>query len=141
MTRTFNFSVANNPWMIGFDDVFERLNRIQTVQDSGNYPPYNIIKHDATNFRIELAVAGFKNDELDVELAEGVLSITGKVTNEESTETKYVYRGLAKRTFSRKFTLADDVVVNAVSLTDGILAIDLERIIPDEKKPKKFDIV
>lgn len=141
MTRTFNFSVGNSPWMIGFDEVFERLNRIQTVQDNGNYPPYNIIKHDATNFCIHLAVAGFKNDELDVELAEGVLSIAGKTATEEQPETHYVYRGLAKRSFSRKFTLADDVVVKQVSLTDGILAIDLERIVPEEKKPKKFDIL
>jgi len=139
MTSTFNFSTVNNPWVIGFDEVFARLNRIQTVQDHGNYPPYNIIKHDATNFRIELAVAGFKKDELDMELTEGVLAVTGKASD-VSDETEYVHRGLAKRAFARKFTLADDVVVNKVSLTDGILTIDLERIIPDEKKPKKFKI-
>lgn len=141
MTRTFTFNSASlgGPWAIGFEKVWNQLHDIEAV-NSGNYPPYNIIKHDAENWSIELAVAGFKRSELDIELAEGVLTITA---NSEPTETEleYVHRGLAKRAFTRKWTLAEDVVVQDASLTDGVLAIQLQRIIPEEKKPRKIDIL
>jgi molecular chaperone IbpA len=141
MTRTYTFNSASlgGPWAIGFDKIWNQLNDIEQL-NSGNYPPYNIIKHDAENWSIELAVAGFKRSELDIELAEGVLTITA---NSEPTETEleYVHRGLAKRAFTRKWTLAEDVVVQDASLTDGVLAIQLQRIIPEEKKPRKIDIL
>lgn len=136
-TRTLSFNSLNNPWAIGFDDVFERLNRVQ--HEGSNYPPYNIIKKDALNFRIELAVAGFKNSELDIELAEGILYVRGKVA--QTPEQEYLHHGLAKRAFTRKWTLADDVVVKTAILEDGILSISLKRVIPDEKKPRKIEIV
>lgn len=141
MTRTYTFNTASigGPWAIGFDPLWNRLQDIQTMNASSNYPPYNIIKHDAENWSIELAVAGFKRSELDVELAEGVLTISAKA--ESTDEQEYVHRGLAKRAFTRKWTLADDVVVRDASLTDGVLAIKLERIIPEEKKPRKIDII
>lgn len=141
MTRTYTFNAASlgGPWAIGFDNLWDRLHNIETVNSSSNYPPYNIIKHDAENWSIELAVAGFKRDELDVELAEGVLTISAKA--ESTDEKEYVHRGLAKRAFTRKWTLADDVVVRDASLTDGVLSIKLERIIPEEKKPRKIDII
>jgi len=141
MTRTYTFNTSSfgGPWAIGFDPLWNRLQDIQTLNSSSNYPPYNIIKHDAENWSIELAVAGFKRSELDVELAEGVLTISAK--SETTDEQEYVHRGLAKRAFTRKWTLADDVVVRDASLTDGVLSIKLERIIPEEKKPRKIDII
>lgn len=136
MTRTYKYDTLNNPWAIGFDEVFERLSRIQN--GTSNYPPYNIVKKDAYNYRIELAVAGFKRSELDIDLADGVLTVSAKG---ETNEADYVHRGLAKRAFIRKWTLADDVVVTSASLEDGILGVDLERIIPEEKKPRKIEIL
>jgi len=127
MTRTFTFNSAslNTPWAIGFDSLWDRFHTIESVNSASNYPPYNIVKHDAEHWSIELAVAGFKRNELDVELAEGVLTISAKT---ETSET-------------RKWTLADDVVVRDASLVDGVLTIDLERIVPEDKKPRKIDIL
>ena len=141
MTRTYTFNTSSlgGPWAIGFDSLWDRLHNIETVNNTGNYPPYNIIKHDAENWSIELAVAGFKRSELDVELAEGVLTISAKT--DAADDKEYVHRGLAKRAFVRKWTLADDVVLNEASLVDGVLAIKLERIIPEEKKPRKIEIL
>ncbi len=140
MTRTYTFNTASlgGPWAIGFDNLWDRLHDIKTVNSTGNYPPYNIVKHDAENWSIEIAVAGFKRSELDLELAEGVLTVTAKA--EDQDEKEYVHRGIAKRTFTRKWTVADDVVVRDASLVDGVLSIKLERIIPEEKKPRKIDI-
>ena len=135
-TRTY--TTVHNPWAIGFDDLFERLNNVQHT--SSNYPPYNIIKHDAMNFCIELAVAGFKRSELDIEFADSALTVSAKSETSDEEPT-YLHRGLAKRAFTRKWTLADDVVVKEATLTDGILRVELERILPDEKKPRKIEIV
>ena len=142
MTRTYTFNTSSlgGPWAIGFDNLWDRLSRIETINGDSNYPPYNIIKHDETNLSIEVAVAGFKRSELDVELAEGVLTVSAKAEPVEE-EKEYFHRGLAKRAFVRKWTLADDVVVRDASMVDGILAIKLERIIPEEKKPRKIEIL
>lgn len=142
MTRTYTFNTASlgGPWAIGFDYLRDRLHNIETVNNSGNYPPYNIIKHDAENWSIEVAVAGFKRDELDIELAEGVLTVSAD-SEPTDEEVEYVHRGLAKRAFTRKWTLSDDVVVRDASLVDGVLSIKLERIVPEEKKPRKIDIL
>lgn len=137
-TYTFNTASLGGPWAIGFETLRDRLYDIQTANSASNYPPYNIIKHDAENWSIELAVAGFKRSELDIELAEGVLTITAK--SEDRDEREYVHKGIGKRTFTRKWTVADDVVVRDASLVDGVLAIKLERIIPEEKKPRKIEI-
>jgi molecular chaperone IbpA len=139
MTRTYSLSTTNNPWLIGFEDVFDRISNVQTT--SSNYPPYNIIKTDSYNYVIELAVAGFKRSDLDVEVADGILIVKGEVEESPDTENEYVHRGLAKRAFTRRFTLADDVVVENVKLEDGVMTISLKRIVPDHKLPKKFDIL
>lgn len=141
MTRTYTFNTSSlgGPWAIGFDNLWDRLHDIQTMNAASNYPPYNIIKHDDENWSIQLAVAGFKRSELNIELAEGVLTISAKT--ESTDEQQYVHRGIGKRAFTRKWTLADDVVVRDASLTDGVLSIKLERIIPEEKKPRKIDII
>jgi molecular chaperone IbpA len=142
MTRTYTFNTASlgGPWAIGFDYLRDRLHNIETVNNSGNYPPYNIIKHDAENWSIEIAVAGFKRSELDIELAEGVLTVSADSEHADE-EVEYVHRGLAKRAFTRKWTLADDVVVRDASLVDGVLSIKLERIVPEEKKLRKIEIL
>lgn len=138
-TRTFTTNNLRSPWAIGFDGWLDRFENVQNLNSSSNYPPYNIIKHDPENWTIEIAVAGFTRDDLEVELAEGVLKISGDGEKAEN-EPNYIHRGLAKRAFTRQWTLANDVVVEDVHLSNGLLYIDLRRIVPEEKKPKKFEI-
>lgn len=149
MTRTYSFNTSQ-PWAIGFESIFDRFNDTSTYHTT-NYPPYNIIKLDETNWLIEVAVAGFKRNEIDVQLAEGILTVSAKAKENvfETSDTlsikndtrEYAHRGIGKRAFTRKWTLAEDVVVGEASLSDGLLSIKLERIIPEEKKARKIEIL
>jgi molecular chaperone IbpA len=123
-----------NRALIGFDRMFQEAEHLS----SSNYPPHNIIKLDDYNYEIELAVAGFKRDELTVELDKNELKITGDKT--DKNETTYLYRGLAFRSFVKCLHLADHIEVNDVELNEGILTIKLERVIPEELKPRKLKI-
>ena len=127
------------PYAVGFDRVFDRLwDHAHNMHTSTGFPPYNIVKHDEYEFTIEMALAGYGKDDIEVEVAEGVLSI--KSIKESKDEDDKLYRGIATRNFTRKFTLADDIVVKGGSLKDGMLSIQLERVIPEEKKPRLIDI-
>lgn len=128
------FSLKNT---IGFDDMFRKLSSLDGLPIP-NYPPYNIRKTGETAYAIDIAVAGFKRDELDISLEDGVLTVVGAIKAE--TKDEYIHKGIADRAFTRKFTLADNVLVKYANITDGILSIDLERIIPEEKKAKKIAI-
>ena len=125
---------------IGFDSMFDRLlgNSTQYVTNSQGYPPYNIRKEGDTKYFIELAVAGLSEDDLEVELKESVLEIRSKQSTED--EANYVHRGIAKRTFERSFTLSDDIVVKGCDLTNGMLTVELEKIIPEEKRARLIPI-
>ena len=123
-----------NPFSVGFDELFKLANQTNT-----SYPPYNIVKASDTEYTIELAVAGFSEDELEVTLDGNKLSVVGKVTSTRETE-KFLYRGIANRNFTHNFTIADNVEVSNVTLEDGMLVISLEKNVPDEEKPKKFSI-
>ncbi|MBL6854368.1 MAG: Hsp20 family protein, partial [Alphaproteobacteria bacterium] len=122
---------------VGFDQLF---NRLEQAVDAGNgYPPYNIERTDETHYVISVAVAGFGEKDLNVEVKDGVLTVTGK---REETEPKqgYLYQGIAGRAFERRFQLAEHVEVRAAKLENGLLHIDLERVIPEEKKPRRIAI-
>jgi molecular chaperone IbpA len=128
-------------YFVGADRVMKRLADIanqSTQMMPIKYPPYNIKKVDETRYVIELAVAGFGKSEIDIELQEGLLRVTGKCDSPESTE--YLYKGIAERGFKREFTLADNVEVKSSTLVNGMLKIWLEAFIPEEKKAKKIDI-
>jgi molecular chaperone IbpA len=135
-TRTFTADMLNDPFFIGFDRMVDRM-RANTPGQS-NYPPYNIVKTDENLYELQLAIAGFTQDDLEIELKEGVLSIEGKKDNAD--EKNYLHRGISSRAFRRTFTLSDTIVVNGADLTDGILTVELENIIPEEKKPRKITI-
>jgi molecular chaperone IbpA len=138
-TENFGIPESLSRQFIGFDTVLESVRRAnETMAKAQNYPPYNIKKIDDEHFVIEMAVAGFGKTELDVELKEGELTITG---SHEAEENDYIYQGIANRAFTRKFTLADTVVVKNAELVNGMLKIALERFVPEEKKPKKIDIM
>ena len=127
--------------MIGFDSLFDEMDRMfeNSSNGSGGYPPYNIKKTGEFAYQIEMALAGFSKDELQVEVADGTLSIK-TVPSEKEEGNDFLHRGIAKRQFSRKFTLSDDVVVKGADLYNGLLTIDLERVIPEEKKPREIPI-
>ena len=123
---------------VGFDSMFDRLfGDIQRTETASGFPPYNIRKDEEEKYTIEMAVAGFSQEDLEVELKEGVLTIRSK---SEKEEKKYLHRGIARRAFSRSFTLSDDVVVKGADLVNGMLTIDLERIVPEEKKSRLIEI-
>ena len=145
MTRTYTFNSASlgGPWAIGFEKVWNQLHDIEAV-NSGNYPPYNIIKHDAENWSIELAVAGFGKNNLEIEMANITLVVKGGFTVDEidpiDNPVQYLWKGIADRVFTRKFTLADTVEVKNAEYVNGMLKIFLENVVPEEKKAKKVDI-
>lgn len=135
-TRRFNADMLNDPFFIGFDKVLNKLASANPSQT--NYPPYNILKTDENHYQLELAIAGFSRDDLDIEVKDGVLTIEGK--KENSDDNKYLHKGISTRAFRRSFTLSDTIIVNGADLVDGILTIELENVIPEEKKPRKIAI-
>jgi molecular chaperone IbpA len=125
---------------IGFDSLFEQLNRsFVNSKTDGNYPPHNVVKLDDTHYVIELAVAGFAESEIDVEIKDNVLTVKGEKQKKED-EVEYLHKGISTRNFVRTFPLAEHIEVRGATVKNGILAIALEQIVPDEAKPKKIQI-
>ena len=125
---------------VGFDRLFNEVSRSFVGNGrSDNYPPYNIAQLDDNHYVIEVAVAGFAENEIDVELKDSTLYIKGTKEKKEK-EVNYTHKGISTRNFERSFTLADNVEVRAATVQHGILAIALEHIIPEEQKPKKISI-
>ena len=137
------FSLANTG--VGFDHLFDRLDQLynKSIQNT-SYPPYNIKKVEDNKYIIELAVAGFSKHELELELEENVLTIKGGTHLDseiaDGIDQTYLFRGIANRNFTRKFTLADTVKINNAALINGMLKVWLENVIPESKKPKKIEI-
>jgi molecular chaperone IbpA len=125
---------------IGFDRLFDEMNRtFANSRSSDNYPPYNIAQLDDTHYVIEVAVAGFAESEVDVELKDNVLTVKGTKEKKEP-EITYTHKGISTRNFERTFTLNPEVRVKAATVQNGILAIALEHVIPEEQKAKKIAI-
>lgn len=124
---------------IGFDRLADMLDSVAQFDSGVAYPPYNIERTDENHYRISLAVAGFAEKDLNVEVREGVLSVQGKRVSEPE-KTTYLYQGIAGRTFDRRFQLAENVEVRGASIENGLLHIDLERVVPEEKKPRQIPI-
>ena len=143
MVRT-NLSLFDNfnqltPYAVGFDRVFDQLqNYVENNSTSTGYPPYNIRKDGEYDYNIEMALAGFSKKDIEVEVADGVLTIRSVKENEDDDNN--LYRGISYRKFNRKFTLADDIIVKDAKLQDGLLKISLEKIIPEEKKPRLIEV-
>ena len=140
--RTYDFTPLYRS-AVGFDrlaNLLENASRA-TSQDTG-YPPYNIETTGENAYRIEIAVAGFSPDELNIEVKENLLTVTGRKTANDDTATQktYLHRGLAERDFERRFQLADYVVVNDANLVNGLLSIALKRELPEALKPRRIEI-
>jgi len=121
---------------IGLDEWFRRFD--SAFETHTNYPPYNLIKESETNFRLEVALAGYKKEDIEVSSEWNKLTIETK--RQDDVVDQYVHRGLAKRAFTRSWTLSDDVVVGDVSFVDGLLTIKLDRVIPEHQKKKIYNI-
>ena len=124
---------------IGFDRLFDSLDRQFANSVSTSYPPYNIIKTSEDAYQIEIAVAGFREDELDVQVKDAILTVTGEQKRDEE-DVAYLHKGISARSFNRTFTLGDHVEVKGATVINGLLVIDLERELPEEAKPKKIAI-
>lgn len=125
-----------NRALVGFDRMFtERLAQNQP------YPPYNIIKKDDNNYEIEIAVAGFTLEEIDVEVNQNILTISGQRKREEDVDVEYLHRGLAYRSFEKSLTLAEHMEVGSATIKEGILRIAITRIIPESQKPRKIAVI
>ena len=126
------------PYAVGYDKVFDNLSRyVDNNVSSTGFPPYNIRKEGDYHYVIEMALAGFSKEDIEIEVADGTLSVRSVMKDDASDN---LYRGISFRKFNRKFTLSDDIVVNDAALDNGMLTINLERVVPEEKKPRLIEV-
>jgi molecular chaperone IbpA len=139
VTKAFTFPRSH---FIGFDHVWNEIERLADVADNKLYPPHNVVKHSESTYTIELALAGYKSDDLQVEVKEGILVITGDNRSTVDTEEtrEYLHRGISGKKFTRTFRLSEHVVVDGADFVDGLLVIDLKVVIPEEKRPRTIPI-
>lgn len=139
--RRVNTDFLYDPFFIGFDTVLDKLNSFEKSDKPSNYPPYNLIKTGDNDYVVELALAGFDEKDINVEVENGVLTISANVGDYyEEEKTDYLHKGIAARSFVKKFKLSDTVEVESASLNAGMLTVRLKSIVPEEKKPKKIPI-
>jgi molecular chaperone IbpA len=140
MRSAFDFAPFRRS-TVGFDRLFDMLENSTLGQPQENYPPFDLIKEGENEYRIELAVAGFKPEELHITAQQNVLIVSGRKKDESDEKgSDYIYRGIATRSFERRFALADHIQVRGADIRDGLLSIELVREIPEAMKPKKIDI-
>jgi molecular chaperone IbpA len=140
MRTAFDFAPYRRS-SVGFDRLFDMLENSSFGNGGENYPPFDLIKTGENDYRIELAVAGFKPDEIDITAQQNVLIVSGSKKEEsESKGADYIYRGIANRSFERRFALADHIQVKAADMKDGMLSIELVREIPEAMKPRTIAI-
>ena len=126
------------PYAVGYDKLFDNLSRyVDNNVSSTGFPPYNIRKEGDYHYVIEMALAGFSKEDIEVEVADGTLSVR---SDKKDDVADNLYRGISFRKFNRKFTLSDDIVVNDATLDNGMLTINLERVVPEEKKPRLIEV-
>lgn len=137
MRSAFDFSPFRRS-SVGFDRLFDMLENSNQTQNGETFPPFDLIRLDDNRYRIEIAVAGFRRNEIEITAQQNVLIIRGQKTEGDGAD--YVHRGIAARSFERRFALADHIQVHGADLNDGMLALDLVREIPEAMKPRKIEI-
>ena len=137
--RTIDFTPLYRS-AVGFDRMAHLLESAARTGEPGGWPPYNIETTGENAYRIEIAVAGFKPDELNIEVKENLLTVTGRRTANDGEDRTFLHRGLAERDFERRFQLADYVVVTEAGLNNGLLTIELKRELPEALKPRRIEI-
>ena len=138
MVTTFAMDLFKDPFFIGFNRTLDRLNTVHTAAVNQSYPPYNIFKVDEDTYRVDLALAGFDKKDIDVSVDNGSLIIKGEVTTEDTAET--IHKGIATRKFTRTFALGEYMEVVGAEFKNGMLSVNVERIVPEDKKPKSIKI-
>jgi len=130
-----------NRYAIGFDHLMDHLVSLHSNNNltTNEYPPYDIIKEGESNYKIELAVAGFKKDELSIQLKDNTLTIKGE-SNSKNSNGDYLHKNIARRSFSKNFTLAENIEVGDAEFEDGVLGVSLTHNIPEEQRPKQISI-
>ena len=140
MRSTFDFAPFRRS-SVGFDRLFDMLENSSLGQTQENYPPFDLIRKGENDYCIQLAVAGFKPDEIDITAQQNVLLVSGRKSDETDEKGEnFIYRGIANRSFERRFALADHIQVKGADLKDGLLSIELVREIPEAMKPRKINI-
>jgi molecular chaperone IbpA len=137
MVSTFAMDLFNDPFFIGFNRDLARLDNAHRT-NSQSYPPYDILKLDEDTYRLSLAIAGFTKDNISVSVDNGTLIIKGEIT--EVVDAEVVHKGIAGRKFVRSFALGEYMEVTGAELKDGMLNVNIDRIVPEEKKPKTIKI-
>ena len=135
MVNTFTLDLFKDPFFIGWDRQFKDLEKV--MHNSTNYPPYNLVEVSEDTYLIELALAGFKKEDISVEQEKNVLTIKG---SSEDEQTKYIHKGIGGRSFTRTFSLSEYMNVGGVAMENGVLRVLIFRLVPEEAKPKKFEI-
>ena len=128
------------PYFVGFDQLFDRLTKFEAAKSGlQSYPPYNIVRNSETEWTIEIAVAGFSEEDIEIEhdIEKGVLSVKG---NKKTSEEDFIHKGIANREFTRTWTLQDYVEVSGANIKDGLLIVGLEKVLPEGKRPRKISI-
>ena len=137
MATNFAMDLFNDPFFIGFNRELGRLNNAHKI-NSQSYPPYDLLKLDEDTYRISIAVAGFTKEDINVSVDNGSLIITGEIV--EVTDAEVVHKGIASRKFTRSFALGEYMEVTGADLKDGMLHINVDRVVPEDKKPKVITI-
>jgi len=138
MVSSFAWDLFKDPFFIGFNREMERLANVQLASRQTNYPPYDLVKVDDDTFKLSLAIAGFAKSDIDVSVDNGTLIIKGETA--ENAEAEVVHKGIAARKFTRTFALGEYMEVIGAEMKDGMLHINIERIVPEEKKPKLIKV-
>ena len=133
------------PVTVGFDNVFDHFERmfeddIYRMPSATNFPPYNIVKTGEYTYDVELALAGFSKDDIDVDYKDNMLTVKSKEKSKDADVDGMLHRGISKRWFAKSFTIADDVEVKGAELKDGLLKISMERIVPEGKKARSIEV-
>jgi molecular chaperone IbpA len=138
MVNSFALDLFKDPFFIGFDNDLKRLYNLHNTANKQSYPPYDILKLDEDTYKISLAIAGFSKENIDVSVDNGTLIIKGEIV--EVADAEVVHKGIAGRKFTRSFALGEYMEVTGADMKDGMLHIDVERIVPEEKKPRSIKI-
>jgi molecular chaperone IbpA len=138
MVTSYTLDLFKDPFFIGFNHTLDRLNSIHNASAHQSYPPYDIVKIDEDTYRVDLAVAGFDKKDVEVSVDNGTLIIKGEVGTETTEEV--LHKGIATRKFTRTFALGEYMEVIAAEFKNGMLSVSVERIVPEEKKPKTIKI-
>lgn len=138
MVTNFAMDLFRDPFFIGFNRELDRMASVHQAATRQTYPPYDVLKLDEDAFQVSIAVAGFSKNDIEVSVDQGTLIVKGEIT--EVTDGEYLHKGIASRKFTRTFALGEYMEVTGASIEDGMLHINVNRVIPEEKKPKTIKI-